>query len=376
MTVAFFTNFINHHQVHIADELYNVLGQDYTFVATEDIPLSFKNSGYPDYSDRPYLLKAYHDENKAKALQLANDADIVIIGSAPDMYIKNRLAQNKLTFRYNERWFKKNYKPLFKPHSWIKYYRRHIRYRNKRLYMLCASAYTASDVSKIFAYPNKCFKWGYFTQVEPFDFEKAYAQRDSETTRIMWCARFISWKHPELVVQLAKQLKDSGYSFVIDMFGSGEKLDAIKLLASNMGVQDMITFKGNIPNSQVLAEMRNHNIFLFTSDRNEGWGAVLNEAMSNGCVAVAADAIGSVPYLIKHQENGMIYKSGSITSLYDNVKYLIDNPLERYRMSKNAYATMQNEWSPQNATKRLLRLMSGLLNEEVVEFSEGPCSKA
>ena len=57
MKVVFFTNFINHHQVHIADELYNMLGDNYTFVATEAIPQSFKNNGYPDYSDRPYLLK-------------------------------------------------------------------------------------------------------------------------------------------------------------------------------------------------------------------------------------------------------------------------------------------------------------------------------
>ena len=127
MTVTFFTNFINHHQVHVADEMYRHLGADYTFVATEEIPLSFKNSGYPDYSDRPYLLKAYLDENREEALRLGEESDIVIIGSAPDIYIKKRLKLNKLTFRYHERWFKKNYRRLFKLSAWKNYYRRHTR---------------------------------------------------------------------------------------------------------------------------------------------------------------------------------------------------------------------------------------------------------
>jgi glycosyltransferase involved in cell wall biosynthesis len=45
-------------------------------------------------------------------------------------------------------------------------------------------------------------------------------------------------------------------------------------------------------------------VFIFTSDRNEGWGAVLNEAMGSGCAVVAADLIGSVPYLIEHKKMG------------------------------------------------------------------------
>ena len=163
MTVTFFSNFLNHHQVHVADEMYNSLGANYRFVATEELPLEFKNNGYPDYSDRAYLLKAYIPENKEVAMKLAEESDVVIIGSAPEMYIKKRLKRNKLTFRYNERWFKKNYRKLLFPHAWRNYYRRHIRYRNKNLYMLCASAFTASDVAKVFAYPNKCYKWGYFT---------------------------------------------------------------------------------------------------------------------------------------------------------------------------------------------------------------------
>ena len=163
---------------------------------------------------------------------------------------------------------------------------------------------------------------------------------------------------------------------MIDMFGSGEELEHTKLLAKELDVEDVVAFKGNVPNSQILAEMRKHDIFLFTSDRNEGWGAVLNEAMSSGCAVVASNEIGSVPFLVKHRENGLIFKSKDVDSLYENVKYLMDNRQERYRISKSAYETMLNVWSPQNAAKRLLQLMEGMLKGKVVEFESGPCSKA
>ncbi len=375
MKVVFITNYINHHQIGIADELYKHLGDDYVFIATTEIPQFRVALGYPDYSDRPYLLKAYLDENKAEAQRLADESDVVIIGAAPDLYIKKRLAHNKLTFRYSERWFKKNYNRLLFPPFWLYYYNRHTRYRNSNLYMLCASAYTSSDAAKVFAYPNKCFKWGYFTQVDKFDFEASFVSKQG-TVHILWCARFLVWKHPELPVKLAKRLKDSGYSFVIDMFGSGEELERTKQLAKEFNVEDVVTFKGNVPNSQIIEEMRKHDIFLFTSDRNEGWGAVLNEAMSNGCVVVASNEIGSVPFLVKHGENGLIFQSKNEDLLFENVKHLIDNPQDRYRLSKNAYEMMLNLWSPENAAQRLMQLMEGLLKGEVVEFEDGPCSKA
>ena len=152
MKVTFFTNFINHHQVPVADEFYKLLGNDYTFVATIPMPKEFIDNGYPDFSDKPYLLKAYdNNTNFQKALELGLSSDVVIIGSASDNFIKKRLELNKLTFKYSERFFKNK----FRVRAWYYLFKNHTIYRNKNLYMLCASAFTPNDASKIFEYPNK-----------------------------------------------------------------------------------------------------------------------------------------------------------------------------------------------------------------------------
>ena len=380
MKLVFVTNYMNHHQVHVADEFYKILGDNYNFIATMEMYEFRKQLGYPDFSDRPYLINAYmSEEMRLKSLQLAYDADVVIIGSAPEEYVTERIKAGKLTFRYSERWFKTKPWYLSGPRAWINFYKNHIKFRNKPLYMLAASAYTANDVYAIGAYKDKVYKWGYFTSV-PEDFNVEGLGQDVSVLeishKIMWCSRFLKLKHPELPVMLAARLKKEGYKFVVNMYGSGEELEATKTLTQDLDVEDVVSFCGNLPNQEILSEMRRHQIFLFTSDKNEGWGAVLNESMSNGCAVVASNRIGAAPFLIKDGENGMIFESENLDSLYSKVKALLDDEDLRKTISHNAYKTTSEMWNPKNAAQRFIELVKTLQAGEDTPFVDGPCSKA
>lgn len=158
------------------------------------------------------------------------------------------------------------------------------------------------------------------------------------------------------------------------MYGSGALKDRINRLIYKLGVDDVVFLKGNLPNEQILQEMRNNEIFLFTSDKGEGWGAVLNEAMSQGCAVVASDLIGAAPFLIEDGKNGLLFKSESLNSLYKKVKLLLD---EDYRtmISTNAVLTMQNLWNPQIAAERFIHLSDRMLRGLDTDYIDGPCSK-
>ena len=379
MKLVFITNFINHHQVYVADIFYHLLGDGYKLIETEPIPESFIYTGYPQY-DRGYVVKAYlGDGLQSYAYNLISDADVVIIGSAPECFVTKRILDGKLTFRYSERWYKAKPWYLTGIKGWVNFYKNHIRYKNKPLYMLCASAYTATDVNAIGAYKGKCYKWGYFTHVEPITPDSHQFNNTSQSgkIKIMWCSRFIKWKHHELPIMLASRLKAKGYDFVLDMFGGGELLEQTKALAYRINVNDCVNFCGNHPNHEILKEMRNHDVFLFTSDENEGWGAVLNEAMSSMSVVVGSHLIGAVPYLIQDGVNGCIFQSQEIDSLEEKVRYLIDNPEHRVILAKNAYSTISNEWSPECAAKSFLQLVNAIQcgDDSLIPLT-GPCSKA
>lgn len=376
MTISFFSNHFNHHQSPVADLFYESLGECYHYIEFEPMPQWMLNGGFDATETRPYLIRAHESENAMKeAERLMDVSDVVIIGHAPVSWVNRRKSANKITFDYNERWFKKAI-DRFNPH-WIKnIIFNYARFRKKRSYMLCASAFTARDVHSVFCFPNKTYKWGYFTKVDVVDVDEKFKCISSQTVSMMWVSRFLDWKHPELPVLLAHRLKQKGFSFHIDMFGSGVEFEETVALANNMNVLDVVSFKGNIPNEQILEEMRRHEIFLFTSDRGEGWGAVLSEAMANGCAVIAGDEIGSAPYLVKNGENGYLFKSKDISSLTEKTQDLLSNREKRLLFAKNAQETMTNVWCPKVAAERFLLLADSILKNQEVIFNDGPCSKA
>lgn len=376
MKVAFFSNFLNHHQAPFCEEMIKILGSDFVFVSTQKMPDSFRLSGYPDYENETYNHLVYKSRyNEEQALHIANSFDVVIIGSAPEYYVRKRIRENKLTFRYSERWHKRLSIKLFSFKRLLSIFYNHTMHRQKKLYMLCASSFTKSDVYKYFAYPDKCFKWGYFTKVDYIPEYQLIRQNDK--VKILWVGRFIDWKHPELAVLLAEKLKMDKIEFELIMVGTGELFGMISELVTTLNLTENVTLTNALPNDDILKLMRNSDIFIFTSDRNEGWGAVLSEAMSQGCASVVSNQIGSAFYLIENQVNGLLFESNNIESLYCNTMRLIKDKDLRNTLGLNAYRTMFDYWNPAKAAQNLIYLINTLIyNKKSALADKGPCSKA
>lgn len=375
--IVFVSNFLNHHQMPVAEKLFELTGGDYRFIEQIPMPEAFRKGGYPTYDNAPFLIQAWRSaELASEAKRLILNADTVIFGNIDDYsIIRRRLMRGKLTFECGERWFKRGWINFLSPRLVKSQLYYHLFFRNKPLYRLNASAYAANDMAKLRSFKNKMFKWGYFTQIPSQRGKDLGAQSDFRL-KILWVARFLSWKHPGLPVLMAKQLRDRGYIFELNMYGSGPEFENTAALIKRFGLSDFVNLCGNKPNDRIIDEMRNHDVFLFTSDRNEGWGAVVNEAMSCGCAVVASDTVGSVPFLIEDGVNGMIFKSGNVKDISNKVENLLTNRDLCRRIGDNASRTMQNIWSPANAAASILTLIKGINNGTPDIILSGPCSPA
>lgn len=391
MKIVFYSLILNNHQANVADELWELTGHSYCFVELANLQAEHRKGDTHDYGDCPYLLRAWQSrENYARAMELARTSDCCVFSGVQALpFQRERMKLGLLSFDMSERWLKRGILNLFSPAIMKMFLAYHIgRWNRKPIYKLCCSAFAACDQHKVGTYRGRCYKWGYFTRVEKFNYKETPRCTETSTTSFMWCARYLDWKHPELPILLAHRLKDKGYCFVIDMYGSGEYEKAARQLASDLGVTDVVRFMGIKPNDELLADMRKYNIFLFTSDKNEGWGAVANESMANGCVLVASDGIGSSPYLIDDGKTGLLFKSPQTSSnidkpdmaaldeLCEKVEYLLNNPSKQQEIQQRSLALMQNEWNPRVAAERLLVLIDCLRNDQKLPYSEGPCSKA
>ena len=376
MKVAFFSNFLTHHQLPFCLELYKYLGKNFRFIATEAIAEEQKSLGYQDFNQQMFVVRAYEDAQQySEALNWANEADVVIFGSAPFFLVQGRLDANKLTYLYSERIFKRKAKVWKLPVYVYRHYKKYT--QHNCFYLLCASAYTSADFAKTFTFRNKAYKWGYFPAVKRYENFNGLMERKQSAT-ILWAGRFIDWKHPEYVVQVAERLRADGYEFHVNMLGNGELQESIAQMIASKGLQDRVSLLGAMSPEEVRKYMEKSQIYLFTSDRQEGWGAVLNESMNSGCAVVASDAIGAVPFLMDNQRNGLIYHSGDVDDLYQKVKYLLDHPEECDRLGTNAYTTMTDTWNAEVAAERLIDLSEKLLHGEKhpYPYTDGPCSKA
>ncbi|MBQ3501815.1 MAG: glycosyltransferase family 4 protein [Oscillospiraceae bacterium] len=299
------------------------------------------------------------------------NADIIIAGSAPEKIIQRCIRAKKLVFRYSERPFK-NGPEIFKfPFRLIKW--RFLNPQNVRL--LSAGAFSAKDFAKFGLFKKRAYKWGYFPETVRYENPKAVFS-GKDCAEILWCGRFLRWKHPEICIELAERLKNAGLCFRIKLIGLGEEEENLRRAVLEKSLSENIVFLGAMNPSEVRREMEKAGIFILTSGKREGWGAVLNEAMNSGCAVIGNSEAGAVTYLINDGENGFTYKNGA-DELFGKVKFLLENPSVQKRLGFAAYKTIVDSWNAKTAAKRFYVLSEKVLSgEEGVFFENGPCGKA
>lgn len=377
MKITFVSNYLNHHQYPLCEALINLKDIIFTFVATMPIRKERITLGYRDMNHEPFVIRAYENkEQEALAEQICAESDLVICGSAPHKYVEIAVAHQRLLFRYSERIFKNGPIYAFSPKAILNMWKLHGKYQKKNVYLLCASAYSALDFNRMGAYKNKAYRWGYFPEVKKYN-DISQLLDSKIPNSLLWVGRFIDCKCPEIPIEIARRLKANGYHFTLKMIGNGDLLESMTALVQQYDLQDYVSLMGSLSPEEVRLNMEQSDIFLFTSNFQEGWGAVLNESMNSACAVLASHAIGSAPFLIENGENGMLYSNGDLNSLYRKTCYLLNHSEKRRTMQYKAYETMVSCWSPEVAAERLVRLAQELMKHESCDvFESGPCSKA
>ena len=372
-TIVYTSCFMNHYQLAIGNEL-NKVFKKYYFVADTKLPKERAQMGFFDMNDNEFVIKAYEDKEKAR--QVIMDADVVLCGFYKhEEHIRERIKAGKLVIYSSER--------LFKTTNLIGTILRYIKYWTKyhSLYkdvdLLCISAYTAGDYNRIFnLFKDRTYKWGYFSETVIHD--EKQLMKNKKPNSLVWAGRLIKWKHPEYAVELAKRLKENNYDFDLNIIGNGQMENELKSLISKYDLNDCVHMLGSMNPNDVRKHMEESSIYLFTSDRGEGWGVVLNEAMNSGCACVSSYSTGATPFLIEDSVNGSIYRNDNFEELYVKTKELLDNQDKLEEEGLNAYRTIRDNWGPEEAAKRLYEFVEAIKKGEKSPklYDDGILSKA
>ena len=381
MRITFFSNFLNAHQLPLAKEFDAMDDVDYTFVSLLATGGIVGRVSLDD--DHAFVVKEYQDgAHAALAMRHAVEDDIVVFGdmAGKEQYVRARAKMGKPFFRYAERLLKRGDWWRFVPPKVYRTWNRFGRYKKDEMRVLCASAYTARDLG-LFGFPvSKCLKWGYFPQVQATD-----DVPDSKTPLPRYKAlcsaqRLIPWKRVDLQIHALQRVLSAGVNVKLSIAGDGPERDRLEALACELGVADNVEFLGELSHGDTLALMRESGVFLATSDRNEGWGATVNEAMSMGCCVVASEEMGSVPYLIKDGENGFVFTGSDVEGLACRVIGVLNDGELARRVGAAAEETTNGPWCAREAALRFKRLSEDVVVKgfdvalEEGAFARGPLS--
>lgn len=357
---------LNHHGKFMCESMHELLGDDYKRITTAFVNNTRKTLGYSDE-----IAKEFNINGSNFSLQEINDwiewADVVEYGSAPEVYLHQAIRNNKVVFIRMERLLKEGVWKLLVPSVFLKYYRKYIQYKNcNNVYYLCVGAYVAEDLKRIGIKGPNILQWAYcpeFIDYKEFEFKK----NKKEDIEIFWCGRLISWKHPEIAISVAEQLRKKGIRFNMEIAGTGPlEKKVINMINSKM-LQDQVSFIGTVPANSMRKKMLEKDVFLATSDQNEGWGVVINEAMNSGCAVIATNEMGAVPVLIDNGFNGFTFTRNSVERAVEIIVSLYNNKNLLSNIQQNAFNTIKNNYTPSIYANTLLQISIEALNGKIIQ---------
>lgn len=116
-------------------------------------------------------------------------------------------------------------------------------------------------------------------------------------------------------LKILRQKRDQ--RFLCHFFGEGYDLSVLEAMAKELGVADLVTFAGNVPQEELATCMAGYHLLVQPS-RYEGFGMTLIEAMSAGVPVLAADLEGPKE-IIGDSEFGWLHQPDSVEDFVSGV---------------------------------------------------------
>ena len=195
-----------------------------------------------------------------------------------------------------------------------------------------------------------------------FDRNQALAARRDgsdadDAVRLISVGRAVDKKGYEVLLAALAELPPTlCWRFV--HIGGGELLEQLQAQARDLDLQDRIEWLGALPQTEVLAQYRNADLFVLPSkisadgDR-DGLPNVLMEAQSQGLACLSTN-ISGIPELIIHAESGWLVQQKDSAELARALERLISDPELRARLGQSGYARVRQEFSMERGIDKLV----------------------
>lgn len=370
------TNVWSPHMVPIAEELYNEIGARFKMIVFEPLHDERERTGWSNIKIRPSWLEG-PPRNRREHIKLRTacvEVDVLLMGHVPLDVMEERSRVKNLTLVIAERRIKQKWHALrmvLNP----RYLRGVLKYRRivnqPNWHCLAIGHYAPIDLHRLRLFNGKIWKWAYFVRLNP----EIPAKHDYNKIKLLWVGRMLAWKRVDLVIKTVETVKTYPWFERCTIIGGGPLEGNLKRLARKLKLTPAsIEFLDPVSIEAVRTVLREHDVLILSSDRNEGWGAIAAEAMSEGCIVVGNEEAGSVLDLINHGTSGFVFQNNQLESLQKCVVAVAENKSESRKIQLAAWKNVNQNWDPKTGATRLLALISDLINYKTsTRYSSGLC---
>lgn len=166
----------------------------------------------------------------------------------------------------------------------------------------------------------------------------------------------IHGKGVDVLLGATKELIDQGRPIHLVLVGSGQGKPSYRRQAEQLGIEDHVTFTGNlIEPSAFYRHVFDINVL---ASRQEAFGLALIEGAASGLPLIAART-GGMKEVVREGVSGMLFAPADKDGLISCLRRLIDDRELRLAMGREARLQAEREFSLNTQVKRIGEVISG-----------------
>lgn len=172
------------------------------------------------------------------------------------------------------------------------------------------------------AVDNDYFRKSAFTSKEQVSAFKQKLGIPKEKKVILFAGKYIPKKRPMDLLEAFTRLNSDNYFLVL--VGEGELRPTMEKWINDHDLKNVL-LTGFINQSEMPAYYSIANVFVMCSGIGETWGLAVNEAMNFAKPVIISDTCGCSIDLVKHEENGFVFKEGDKEQLAAYLKKTLED---------------------------------------------------
>jgi len=164
------------------------------------------------------------------------------------------------------------------------------------------------------------------------------------------------------LIEAMQQIIDLHNNTSLLIIGDGPAKESFVRQIEELNIQNKVKLIANVEQSELKAYYLASDLFVLPS-YSEGLPKVLLEAMACGTASVVSD-IPAHRSIIRHNENGFLFETGSVDDMSSVIINALGNPDLRMKIALNAKEMVFSQFTWKCVCERLDRIYSDLVNKK------------